>query len=153
MRQRGWHGRLRHHSLQVEPGLLHRPARGLGVQVKTDDAGVRFNGPNGQRLLIGWTDSPKSNPVADWTDQESSMARPGYKRVKIAAVNYRGWPAADWEFTYDDDSGAKYHSVDRGFVVSLSQGYGIMFSAKDADWSKSETQQTLAAFFATFQPA
>ncbi|WP_406507208.1 protein kinase domain-containing protein [Streptomyces sp. NBC_00212] len=120
---------------------------------KTDDAGVRFNGPNGQRLLIGWTDSPKSNPVADWTDQESSMTRPGYKRVKIAAVNYRGWPAADWEFTYDDDSGAKYHSVDRGFVVSLSQGYGIMFSAKDADWSKPETQQTLAAFFATFQPA
>ncbi|MFI6471364.1 protein kinase [Streptomyces sp. NPDC050516] len=119
---------------------------------KTDDAGVRFNGPNGQRLLIGWTDSPKSNPVADWTDQESSMTRPGYKRVKIAAVNYRGWPAADWEFTYDDDSGAKYHSVDRGFVVSLSQGYGIMFSAKDADWSKPETQQTLAAFFATFQP-
>ncbi|KOU35347.1 hypothetical protein ADK54_37890 [Streptomyces sp. WM6378] len=120
---------------------------------KTDDAGVRFNGPNGQRLLIGWTDSPKSNPVADWTDQESSMTRPGYKRVKIAAVNYRGWLAADWEFTYDDDSGAKYHSVDRGFVVSLSQGYGIMFSAKDADWSKPETQQTLAAFFATFQPA
>ncbi|WP_455681770.1 protein kinase domain-containing protein, partial [Streptomyces violascens] len=120
---------------------------------KTDDAGVRFNGPNGQRLLIGWTDSPKSNPVADWTDQESSMTRPGYKRVKIAAANYRGWPAADWEFTYDDDSGAKYHSVDRGFVVSLSQGYGIMFSAKDADWSKPETQQTLAAFFATFQPA
>ncbi|MFI6052734.1 protein kinase [Streptomyces violascens] len=120
---------------------------------KTDDAGVRFNGPNGQRLLIGWTDSPKPNPVADWTDQESSMTRPGYKRVKIAAVNYRGWLAADWEFTYDDDSGAKYHSVDRGFVVSLSQGYGIMFSAKDADWSKPETQQTLATFFATFQPA
>uniref|UniRef100_A0AAU2VFY6 non-specific serine/threonine protein kinase n=1 Tax=Streptomyces sp. NBC_00003 TaxID=2903608 RepID=A0AAU2VFY6_9ACTN len=120
---------------------------------KTDDAGIRFAGPNGQRLLIGWTDSPKGNPVADWTDQESGMTRAGYKRVKIAAVNYRGWPAADWEFTYDDDSGAKYHTVDRGFVTGLRQGYGIMFSAKDADWSKPETQQTLAAFFATFQPA
>ncbi|MFE4858243.1 protein kinase [Streptomyces sp. NPDC056670] len=120
---------------------------------KTDDAGARFNGPNGQRLLIGWTDSPRKDPVADWTSQESGMTRPGYKRVKIAAVDYRGWPAADWEFTYNDDGGAKYHSVDRGFVVSLSRGYGIMFSAKDADWSKPETQQTLATLFATFQPA
>ncbi|MEU9194808.1 protein kinase [Streptomyces hundungensis] len=120
----------------------------------TGDAGVRFSGPNGQRLLIGWTDSPKKNPVQDWTNQESSMVRPGYKRVKIAAVTYRGWLAADWEFTYDDkDSGARYHSVDRGFVVNVSQGYGIMFSAKDEDWSKPETQQTLAALFATFQPA
>ncbi|MFG2722251.1 serine/threonine-protein kinase [Streptomyces sp. NPDC048416] len=118
----------------------------------TDDAGARFTGPDGQRLLIGWTDTPKSNPVADWTNQESSMTRPGYKKVKIAAVSYRGWPAADWEFTYDD-SGTKYHSVDRGFVVSAHQGYGIMFSAKDDDWSKPETQQTLAALFATFQPA
>ncbi|MFB7747262.1 protein kinase [Streptomyces sp. NPDC056132] len=120
---------------------------------KTDDAGDRFNGPDGQRLLIGWTDSPRKDPVADWTSQESGMTRSGYKRVKIAAVNYRNWPAADWEFTYNDDSGAKYHSVDRGFVVSLSQGYGIMFSAKDADWSKPETQRTLATLFATFQPA
>ncbi|MFJ4474592.1 serine/threonine-protein kinase [Streptomyces xanthochromogenes] len=120
---------------------------------KTDDAGDRFNGPDGQRLLIGWTDSPRKDPVADWTSQESGMTRSGYKRVKIAAVNYRNWPAADWEFTYNDDSGVKYHSVDRGFVVSLSQGYGIMFSAKDADWSKQATQQTLATLFATFQPA
>ncbi|MCX5385118.1 serine/threonine-protein kinase [Streptomyces sp. NBC_00083] len=118
----------------------------------TDDAGARFTGPNGQRLLIGWTDTPKSNPVADWMSQESSMTRPNYKRVKISAVNYRGWPAADWEFTYDD-SGTRYHSVDRGFVVSTSRGYGIMFSAKDEDWSKPETQATLAALFATFQPA
>ncbi|MFF4184546.1 protein kinase [Streptomyces sp. NPDC001691] len=119
----------------------------------TDDGGTRFTGPNGQRLLIGWTDTPKSNPVQDWTNQESSMTRSGYKRVKIAAVDYRGWLAADWEFTFDDDSGARYHSVDRGFVVGPTQGYGIMFSAKDADWSKPETQQTLAALFATFKPA
>ncbi|RCH68117.1 serine/threonine protein kinase [Streptomyces sp. SDr-06] len=119
----------------------------------TDDGGARFTGPNGQRLLIGWTDTPKSNPVQDWTNQESSMTRSGYKRVKIAAVDYRGWLAADWEFTFDDDSGARYHSVDRGFVVGPTQGYGIMFSAKDADWSKPETQQTLAALFATFKPA
>ncbi|MFG3284586.1 protein kinase [Streptomyces sp. NPDC048111] len=119
----------------------------------TDDAGARFTGPNGQRLLVGWTDSPKKNPVQDWTNQESSMTRPGYQRVKIAGLNYRGWPAADWEFTYDDDGGAKYHSLDRGFVVSLSRGYGIMFSAKDAEWGAAGTQATLAAFFATFKPA
>ena len=81
------------------------------------------------------------------------MARPGYKRVKIAAVDYRGWPAADWEFTYDDEAGPSTTRWTGASSSAASQGYGIMFSAKDEDWAKPETQQTLAALFATFQPA
>src|SRR5690606_4050900 len=32
-------------------------------------AGDRFTGPDGQKLLIGWTTTPKDDPVADWTKQ------------------------------------------------------------------------------------
>ncbi|MDQ1008906.1 tRNA A-37 threonylcarbamoyl transferase component Bud32 [Streptomyces sp. V4I23] len=115
----------------------------------TDKAGARFSGPDGQRLLVGWTTSPKSNPVADWTAQEAWMRRDNYKRVSIKAVEYRGWTAADWEFTFTE-GGTKYRSVDRGFVVRRDLGYGIMFTARDAGWAEADV--TLQTFFKTFQP-
>ncbi|MBW8821592.1 MAG: serine/threonine protein kinase, partial [Streptomyces sp.] len=33
-------------------------------------AGDRFTGPDGQKLLIAWTTTPKGDPVADWENQE-----------------------------------------------------------------------------------
>jgi serine/threonine protein kinase len=116
---------------------------------KTDSAGARFTGPDGQRLLVGWTTSPKANPVADWTSQEAWMRRDNYKRVKIAAVEYRGWNAADWEFTFTED-GDRYRSLDRGFVVNSKLGYGILFTARDGDWVKAK--MALDSFFRTFKP-
>ncbi len=68
----------------------------------SDEAGDRFTGPNGQKLLIGWTTTPKDDPVADWKAQEGYMVRPQYKRIRIVPVEYRGWKTADWEFTYVD---------------------------------------------------
>ncbi|WP_329028483.1 serine/threonine-protein kinase [Streptomyces sp. NBC_01423] len=117
----------------------------------TDGAGARFTGPRSQRLLIGWTSTPKNSPVADWTAQELGMRRANYHRVKIDAVDYRGWKTADWEFTYTDNGVAR-HAVDRGFVVGPRLGYGIMFMANDGDWDSVETRQALATFFSTFQP-
>lgn len=114
-------------------------------------AGDRFTGPAGQKLLIAWTSTPKGDPVADWRSQEQYMARSQYDRVRIAKVNYRGWLAADWEFTYVE-GGTKYRTIDRGFVVNDHLGYALMYTAKAANWSselRKETWQTLAN---TFQP-
>ncbi|MGR8008850.1 protein kinase domain-containing protein [Streptomyces hypolithicus] len=116
---------------------------------KTGSAGARFSGPDDQRLLVGWTASPKDNPVADWISQETFMRRDGYKRVKIAAVDYRGWPAADWEFTFNED-GQGFRSVDRGFVVNAKLGYGILYTARAENWS--DAKPTLDSFFKTFKP-
>src|SRR5690606_3146483 len=72
-------------------------------------AGDRFTGPDGQKLLIGWTTTPKDDPVADWTKQERAMVRAQYQRIRIEAVEYRGWKTADWEFTYVEN-GTTYRS-------------------------------------------
>lgn len=120
--------------------------------VSTDAAGVRFTGPEGQRLLIGWTTTPKSDPVADWENQERYMVRPQYHRIRIAKVAYRGWNTADWEFTYVD-GGTKERVVDRGFVVDPNGlGYGMMYTAKAASWGGDLRKDTWQTFIRSFQP-
>ncbi|GAA2241442.1 hypothetical protein GCM10010145_04270 [Streptomyces ruber] len=117
----------------------------------TDAAGARFTGPDGQRLLVGWTSTPKDDPVADWKNQERSMVRSQYQRVRIEAVDYRGWDTADWEFTYVA-SGTKYRVIDRGFVVNSNLGHALMYTAKDAEWDSDLREDTWRTFTETFRP-
>ncbi|WP_328753368.1 protein kinase [Streptomyces sp. NBC_00285] len=114
-------------------------------------AGDRFTGPDGQKLLVAWTSTPKGDPVADWESQEQGMRRSQYTKIRIEKVNYRGWNTADWEFTYEE-SGTKYRTIDRGFVVNGHLGYALMYTAKAANWGtelRKDTWQTLAR---TFEP-
>lgn len=108
-------------------------------------------GPDGQKLLVGWTTTPKSNPVQDWRNQEQYMRRSQYDRIRIAAVDFRGWNTADWEFTYVD-GGTKYRSTDRGFVVNSGLGYGLMYTAKAADWDGAQRKASWQTFTKTFKP-
>ncbi|MFG2499910.1 serine/threonine-protein kinase [Streptomyces sp. NPDC048441] len=117
----------------------------------TAAAGARFTGPDGQKLLIGWTPTPKSDPVGDWKKQESYMVRSQYKRIRIEKVGFRGWNAADWEFTYVD-GGTKYRSIDRGFVVNDHLGYGMMYTAKADKWGSGERKDTWKTLTRTFEP-
>jgi hypothetical protein len=118
---------------------------------RTASAGDRFTGPNGQKLLVAWTTEPKDDPVADWNNQERGMVRSQYQKIRIAKVDYRDWNAADWEFTYVD-GGTAYRTIDRGFVVNDHQGYGLMYTAKAADWNSAERAATWKTLSETFQP-
>ncbi|MCL7424365.1 serine/threonine-protein kinase [Streptomyces sp. YS415] len=117
----------------------------------TSAAGDRFTGPDGQKLLIGWTTTPKDDPVADWKSQEGAMQRAQYQRIRIEAVDYRGWNTADWEFTYVD-GGTKYRSIDRGFVVDDDLGYGLMYTAKAANWGTELRKDTWRTLTESFEP-
>jgi serine/threonine protein kinase len=117
----------------------------------SSSAGDRFTGPDGQKLLVAWTSTPKGDPVADWENQERGMRRAQYTKIRIAEVDYRGWNTADWEFTYVE-GGTKYRTIDRGFVVNDHLGYALMYTAKAANWGtelRKDTWQTLAR---TFEP-
>jgi tRNA A-37 threonylcarbamoyl transferase component Bud32 len=117
----------------------------------SDAAGDRFTGPDGQKLLIGWTSTPKDDPVADWKNQERYMVRAQYDRIRIEKVDYRGWNTADWEFTYVD-GGTKYRTIDRGFVVDDDQGYALMYTAKAAKWDGELRRITWRTLTKTFEP-
>ncbi|WP_454321013.1 serine/threonine-protein kinase [Streptomyces phaeoluteigriseus] len=117
----------------------------------TDGAGDRFTGPDGQKLLIGWTSTPKDDPVADWENQERYMKRSQYQKIGIDKVNYRGWNTADWEFTYSD-GGTAYRTIDRGFVVGDHLGYALMYTAKSAAWDGALRVNTWKTLTETFTP-
>ncbi|MFJ8197801.1 serine/threonine-protein kinase [Streptomyces sp. NPDC096152] len=117
----------------------------------TDSAGVRFTGPDGQKLLVAYTSTPKDDPVADWKNQERYMVRPQYHRIRIEKVEYRGWNTADWEFTYSD-GGIGYHTIDRGFVVNDHLGHALMYTAKDANWDSGLRKNTWQTLTKTFEP-
>ncbi|MER7487274.1 serine/threonine-protein kinase [Streptomyces sp. NPDC126497] len=117
----------------------------------TGAAGDRFTGPDGQKLLIGWTTTPKDDPVADWKNQERAMVRSQYQRISIKPVDYRGWNTADWEFTYVE-SGTTYRSIDRGTVVGERLGYGLMYTAKAAEWDSDRRKDTWRTLTKTFRP-
>ncbi|MEU2355186.1 serine/threonine-protein kinase [Streptomyces misionensis] len=112
-------------------------------------AGDRYTGPDGQKLLVAWTGTPKDDPVADWKNQERYMVRSQYHKVRIEKVDYRGWNTADWEFTYVD-GGTRYRTIDRGFVVNGHLGYALMYTAKAGAWDgdlRKDTWQTLTGSF------
>ncbi|MEV8089296.1 serine/threonine-protein kinase [Streptomyces nigra] len=117
----------------------------------TGSAGDRFTGPDGQKLLVAWTSTPKGDPVADWKSQERYMVRSQYKKIRIEQVDYRGWNTADWEFTYVE-GGTKYRTIDRGFVVNDHSGYALMYTAKAADWDSELRKGTWKALTGTFKP-
>ncbi|MEV8537471.1 serine/threonine-protein kinase [Streptomyces sp. NPDC051572] len=117
----------------------------------TDSAGVRLTGPDGQKLLIAWTSTPKGDAVADWKNQEQYMTRSGYTRIRIEKVDYRSWNTADWEFTYED-GGTKYRTIDRGFVVNSHLGYALMYTAKAANWGTELRKDTWTTLTKTFEP-
>lgn len=124
-----------------------------GWTPKHHDGVVDLQDPKGSRYLrIGQTDSPKPDPVADWKDQEQSVSKrlPGYQRIRIDPVDYRGWKAADWEFTFRPSSGSTIHVLDRGFVTG-PKGYALYMSAPDGSWSDAMHVFDVAA--ATFTPA
>ncbi|MDX2675679.1 serine/threonine-protein kinase [Streptomyces sp. NY05-11A] len=136
----------------------HQGGQGYSIGLPTgwkykssDAAGDRFTGPDGQTLLVAWTTTPKDDPVADWKNQERSMERSQYKKIRIAKVNYRGWNTADWEFTYTK-GGTAYRTIDRGFVVSASQGYALMYAAKSAAWGTDLRATTWTTLTDTFTP-
>ncbi|MER5194802.1 serine/threonine-protein kinase [Streptomyces sp. NPDC002755] len=117
----------------------------------SDSAGDRFTGPDGQKLLVAWTTTPKDDPVADWKNQERYMTRSQYKKIRIEQVDYRGWNTADWEFTYSD-GGTAYRTIDRGFVVNDGLGYALMYTAKSAAWGTDLRQTTWTTLTETFTP-
>ncbi len=116
---------------------------------------VDISSPDGASFLrIDQTDKPKDDPKADWEKQEKSVSKRlgSYQRIGIEAVDYRGWSAADWEFTFVEN-GATIHVRNRGFVTDDTHGYALYYSTPDSEWSSEQTQQVLQVAADTFQPA
>lgn len=139
---------------------LYRDPTGFSVAVpdgwqKTNQRGSNSDGQfdfvdptnRGRFLRVGYTTSPKPDPVADWESQEGKLRarEPSYQRISIVAVPYRSYKAADWDFTIGST-----RVKNRGFTTG-AHGYAIYLSAPESQWGQSMKHFEVAA--ATFKPA
>ncbi|MFJ9519067.1 serine/threonine-protein kinase [Kitasatospora sp. NPDC101801] len=136
-----------------------RSPQGFSIKVPDwlKDAGIdgaqhTFRG-NGSTLIVEWTDRPKASALKEWQASDRNAKFPGYKSLGTQGLTYRSWTnAADWEWTFDGQSGTRQHSLDRGFVTG-KYGYAIYWTTPDATWSAADPVQARQVSFDSFQPA
>ncbi|MEU4832788.1 protein kinase [Streptosporangium sp. NPDC023615] len=139
---------------------LHRDPMGFSVavpgtwQVKRFPGRdrVEFRAPGSDAFLwIESTEDPEKDPVRHWEKVEEAGTAdgvwPGYRRIGITELTYRGVPAADWEFTYLRD-GVRTHVLDRGFRTTAGKPYAIYWESPESEWKRS----SFDAFTSSFRP-
>jgi hypothetical protein len=114
----------------------------------------KYRGPAGT-LIVDWTGTPGGSAVDAWRAEEArtSGSFTDYHRILLQSVGYRGWDAADWEWTYTGSDGQPLRALNRGFVPDSHDGYAIYWTAAASSWDGARNQQLLARFFSSFQPA
>ena len=120
-----------------------------GWQRSRSGTQVKFSEPGTTRyLLIDQTDHPKKDPAKDWERQEKSVSKrlPNYQRISIATVDYRDYPAADWQFTYATQT----QVIDRGFVAG-NKGYAIYIQGPQGSFD--DSRQVFQRAADSFKPA
>lgn len=83
---------------------------------------AHFTGaPPGFAVVVAWTSQPKPDQLADWRQQAASKAAsdPTYQQISIHRVSYRGYNAADSEFT-NMYQGELARVLDQGFTEKIS---------------------------------
>ncbi|WP_326638367.1 protein kinase [Streptosporangium sp. NBC_01755] len=135
---------------------MHKDSNGFSIGLpkgwnvdKRPGQQVWFRGPDRTSFVfVEYVDRAGPDPKGDWENQEgySRGNFPGYKRVKIAKVDYMV-KAADWEFTWQTSSG-KARVINRGFVTKGGRGYAIYWHTLAKNWKKN--MHFFEGFTATF---
>ena len=116
---------------------------------------VRFTGkPGGFALVVAWTAHPQADALADWQRQAAvkAAADSTYRQISIRRVSYRGYNAADWQFTNLYQS-TRIRVIDRGFIVQPGQlSYAIEFYGPASKWP-AEYASIWPRLVTSFQPA
>jgi serine/threonine protein kinase len=112
-----------------------------------DGPRIDFRSPDGAFLRIDSTDTPAGDPVADWQNQERSVSQrlPGYELVALGPVEYRGWDAADWRFTFAGDN-SRIRVLNRNFVVAADEAHALYYSAPEGAYDERVHEVASATF-------
>ncbi|MGW6706000.1 protein kinase domain-containing protein [Streptomyces sp. NPDC054956] len=119
------------------------------------NSGVIYSRDGGfPRIQVDFNSSPGDDARAAWAELAPAVAgsSSNYKLLRLAVVDYRGYPTvADWEFERDQ-KGMRVRVLDRGFKVDAKRGYAIMISCAADQWDAEECTQMRNTAFQTFQP-
>jgi Protein kinase domain len=98
---------------------------------------VQFTGtPTGFVVVVAWSTHPQANALADWQHQAAGKAAAdsSYRQISIRPVSYRGYNAADWQFT-NIYQGVRIRVIDRTFIVRAGRlSYAIELYGPAGEW-------------------
>ncbi|MDI3419727.1 serine/threonine-protein kinase [Streptomyces luteolus] len=106
------------------------------------------------RVQIDFNRSPGDDAAKAWRQlrQAVSGSMPNYRHIRIAEVEFNGYPTvADWEFERDQ-GGERVRVLNRGFKVDARRGYSIMVTCKADAWDEKECKTLRETAFKTFEP-
>ncbi len=118
-----------------------------------DDGVVRLTGPKDSGQSITIKRIPDGS-LAALQSAEQNLDIKGftdYTQVQLRKVGDYRYPAADWEYTYTNNSEVTVHAVIR-YLEAGDRAYAIMFASPDFDWNESAAP-VRKALWSTFRPA
>jgi eukaryotic-like serine/threonine-protein kinase len=113
---------------------------------------VDFVAPSGDRFVrIDQRAQALPSAAGAWREAEPGVADalPGYQRIRIDPVPHPRWNMADWEFTWQGDSG-RVHVLNRG-IATDTRGFAVYVSAPDATWNR-QGQRLFDVVSRSFEP-
>ena len=103
----------------------------------TTPGDVQFTGtPSGFVLVVAWSTHPQADALADWQQAAArkAAADSSYRQISIRPVRYRGYNAADWQFT-NIYQGVRIRVIDRTFIVRPGQlAYAVELYGPASQW-------------------
>lgn len=104
-------------------------------------------------LVVTFGKGPESDPVDGWQRLVPSLQKlsPGFQRVDdIRRVDYRGWKAADIEWSSAVGSD-QFRTFGRGFLVGGGRGFTIRWTTPADVWNSAENKRALDIFLTSFE--
>ena len=85
-------------------------------------------------LRVVVQDSNSRSAEAAWLDLERRFRteQQGYSRIRLEPTEFKGYNAAEWEFTYQRRN-VQLHNLDLG-VVTGAKGFTLNFESRQSDW-------------------
>ncbi|MEW9549340.1 protein kinase [Nonomuraea sp. NPDC050783] len=150
-------GTLRAEAAAVPDGYKEQTPAGFSVAVpaswKLSAAGgvATFTGPkdSGLRTLVEEVSPQADGGLSELSRQEADGGLESYIQVQLQGVAYRGWKAADWEYTYTTASGVPMHALTRYVTIDDTTAFKITFDGPELTWDEQADMREV--FLKTFR--
>ncbi|MEV4393978.1 protein kinase [Nonomuraea sp. NPDC049607] len=121
-----------------------------GWKLATSGDAATFTGPkdSGTRITVEQA-APQADGLAELSRREADGGVEGYIQVQLQATDYRGWKAADWEYTYTSADGVPMHALTRYVTLDDKTAFTISFDMPELKWD--DQAEARKVFLDTFR--
>ncbi|MEV4099831.1 protein kinase [Nonomuraea sp. NPDC049649] len=122
-----------------------------GWKMSTSDGLTKITGPkdSGIEVVVSQVAPQPDGGLSELTREEADGGKDGYIQVQLRNVNYRGWKATDWEYTYASENEVPMHALTRFVTIDDQTAFKITFDMPELVWD--DQARARKVFFDTFR--